>query len=73
MPGLALSAIAPFLLLPAKPAGVAILLGFAAAWGLARLAHRQIGGHTGDVLGAIEVITECVVLAVLATWLAPSH
>ena len=32
---------------------------------VARLARRQIGGHTGDVLGACAVLTECVVLSVL--------
>lgn len=32
---------------------------------LARLARRQIGGHTGDVLGACAVLTECVALTSL--------
>jgi adenosylcobinamide-GDP ribazoletransferase len=65
--GLALSALAAWLLLPAEVAGAAIVLGFAAAIGLAELARRQIGGHTGDVLGAIEVVIECVVLTVIAS------
>jgi adenosylcobinamide-GDP ribazoletransferase len=73
IPGLALSIIAPFLLVPARPAGAAILLGFGAAMGFTWLAHRQIGGHTGDVLGATEVVTECLVLTVLTTGLALSH
>jgi len=29
-------------------------------------ARRQIGGHTGDVLGATEVVVECATLTVLA-------
>ncbi len=32
---------------------------------VARLARRQVGGHTGDVLGACAVLTECVVLTAL--------
>jgi adenosylcobinamide-GDP ribazoletransferase len=43
-----------------------IVLGFGAASIMARVAHSQIGGHTGDVLGASEVVTECVVLTVVA-------
>ncbi|WP_317135291.1 hypothetical protein [Nguyenibacter vanlangensis] len=33
---------------------------------MAGLARRQIGGHTGDVLGACAVIVEGSVLSVLA-------
>jgi adenosylcobinamide-GDP ribazoletransferase len=33
---------------------------------MAALARRQIGGHTGDVLGATEIVVECAVLSVLA-------
>ena len=47
-------------------ASTAVALGFASALGMTRLAQRQIGGYTGDVLGAIEVVTECVVLTALA-------
>ncbi len=36
--------------------------------GAARIARRQIGGHTGDVLGAAEQIAECAVLSVLAAF-----
>lgn len=44
---------------------VAATVGTAAiAW----LALRKIGGVTGDVLGAAEQITECLVLVVLASW-----
>jgi adenosylcobinamide-GDP ribazoletransferase len=45
---------------------VAILLAAVATYGLARLARRQIGGYTGDVLGAIEQVCEIAVLAAAA-------
>jgi adenosylcobinamide-GDP ribazoletransferase len=31
-----------------------------------QLAREKFGGHTGDILGATEVLTECVVLTLLA-------
>ena len=34
--------------------------------GTARLATRRIGGHTGDILGATEILAECLVLSYLA-------
>jgi adenosylcobinamide-GDP ribazoletransferase len=40
----------------------AVLVALAVAWA----ARRQIGGYTGDVLGAASVVTECVVLSLLA-------
>jgi len=43
-------------------AGVAVVAGAAMAW----LAWRQVGGITGDVLGATAVATECAVLTVLS-------
>jgi adenosylcobinamide-GDP ribazoletransferase len=43
-------------------APVALGGGVAAAWGMARLARRQIGGYTGDVLGAAQQAVETVVL-----------
>jgi adenosylcobinamide-GDP ribazoletransferase len=63
--GLGLAVVAAFLLLHAVPAIAVVVLGFGAASIMARVAHSQIGGHTGDVLGASEVVTECVVLTVL--------
>jgi adenosylcobinamide-GDP ribazoletransferase len=50
------------------PFGGALALVLVAATGavLARLAVRQIGGHTGDVLGAVEQASEIVVLLVAA-------
>jgi adenosylcobinamide-GDP ribazoletransferase len=56
-------------LLSCLPAGKAIVVAFVAlatCFGLARLARSQIGGHSGDVLGATEVIVECVTLTALA-------
>ena len=45
---------------------LAILIAAVATFGLARFARRQIGGYTGDVLGAIEQICEIAVLAAAA-------
>ena len=45
----------------------AILPAFAAVLRMALLARAQIGGHTGAVLGAVEQLTESVVLTALAT------
>jgi adenosylcobinamide-GDP ribazoletransferase len=36
---------------------------------MAWLAIRQIGGQTGDVLGAVEQVSEIVILLVAAAWL----
>jgi adenosylcobinamide-GDP ribazoletransferase len=65
--GLILSATVAFLLLPpAAATGATATVAFAALC-LSALAWRQIGGHTGDVLGATEVIAECATLGLLAT------
>ena len=63
--GLAVAAVVAWVLLPV---GVAVVAGLAAVvvgFGLARLGTRQIGGHSGDLLGATSVVAECVVLSVL--------
>ncbi len=65
--GLGLAVIAPFLFLPPLSGAGAVVLGFGSAWMLTLVAGRQIGGHTGDVLGAVEVVTECVVLTLIAS------
>ena len=39
-----------------------------AGWTLARLAIRQIGGQTGDILGAFEQIGEILILLVAAAF-----
>ena len=48
---------------------VAILLLAAVAGFMAWLCRRQIGGQTGDVLGALEQACEILVLLVAAAWL----
>jgi adenosylcobinamide-GDP ribazoletransferase len=64
--GLVLSATVAFLLLsPAAAASATATAGLAALF-LSVLAWRQIGGYTGDVLGATEMIAECSVLGLLA-------
>ena len=52
------------------PAAVLSMAG-AACCGLVvgRLARRQVGGHTGDVLGASQQVTEAVVLSLLVAML----
>lgn len=45
-----------------KAAAAALLAGAGAAFAVAWLARRQIGGHTGDVLGAVQQLTEIGVL-----------
>jgi adenosylcobinamide-GDP ribazoletransferase len=46
--------------------GVALILMTAAVAGTAMLARRQIGGYTGDVLGAFEQVGEIVMLLAAA-------
>ena len=48
---------------------IALLLVAAASGLLAWLALRQIGGQTGDVLGAVEQTGEILILLVAAVWL----
>ena len=52
----------------ASPAVVALafLLAYATGVFIARVAQRQIGGYTGDVLGATQQTTEIVVLLTLS-------
>jgi adenosylcobinamide-GDP ribazoletransferase len=53
--------------LPVLPAIAAVILGLGSCLAVTGLAYKQIGGHTGDVLGAGEVISECVVLTAIAS------
>jgi adenosylcobinamide-GDP ribazoletransferase len=46
---------------------ITLLMLFLAALLLARLATRQFGGQTGDVLGAMEQIAECVIFLAAAS------
>ena len=55
-----------FLTLPAVSAIIAAIIAAIAAASLAVLAQRQIGGQTGDVLGAAEQVCEIAVLVTLA-------
>jgi adenosylcobinamide-GDP ribazoletransferase len=64
--GLGLAGLAFLFLLPIGGALIVAVAAGAAALTVAQLARAQIGGHTGDVLGATEVIVECVTLTVLA-------
>lgn len=45
---------APLLLLPPSVAAAGVLVGALAGGGVALVARRLIGGHTGDTLGAVE-------------------
>ena len=64
--GLGVSIAASFVLLPLRPALAAVVFGAGASLLLARMAAARIGGYTGDVLGATEMVTECVALTALA-------
>lgn len=65
-PGLALGVGLAFLLLPAGAALAATLAAALAGLGVAWLARRQVGGHTGDILGACAVLAECAALSALS-------
>ena len=65
-------ALAVGVLLIALPAGVilpVLLCGAAAALLLAGLVKRQIGGQTGDALGAIQQVSELACLIALSVFL----
>jgi len=51
----------------------AALVAAVCACAIGLLALRQIGGHTGDVLGAAEQVAETAILLLLAAlaWRAP--
>lgn len=63
---LAIGAILAWLALGPVDGALALAVALAAAYVLHRLAHRLIGGYTGDILGAIEQLGEIAVLAVAA-------
>ncbi len=54
------------LFLPVGPGIAAVVAGAAAAAAFAAFAKNQIGGHTGDVLGALQQVTEVAVLLAVA-------
>jgi adenosylcobinamide-GDP ribazoletransferase len=66
--GFALALAAPFLLLSPLVAIVVLACGLAASLVMTGLARLQIGGHSGDVLGATEVVVECAVLTAIVVF-----
>jgi adenosylcobinamide-GDP ribazoletransferase len=62
-PGIA--TVLAFALLPSGAALGAIVAALVSALVIGWIAHRQLGGYTGDVLGAAVVVTECAVLALM--------
>ncbi len=65
--GAAIAILAALTLLPPAMATAGVIAAAGAALATANLAHRQIGGHTGDVLGAAQQLAEIgFLLAVLA-------
>jgi adenosylcobinamide-GDP ribazoletransferase len=62
----AFSIVMVFALLPAPKATIALAITMLAGWRLAAVARNHIGGTTGDVLGACEIATECLVLTLCA-------
>jgi len=52
------TALLPLLLLPLPEVLCGLTLATLATWWLARMFHRQIGGYTGDCLGATQQLSE---------------
>ena len=63
----AVALVMPFLLVAPVLAIVILGLGALTALIATGLARWQVGGHTGDILGAVEVMIECVVLTAIAS------
>ncbi len=63
---LAIAAVLFIIALPFSTALIAAAAGCVAAVAMAVLARRQIGGYTGDVLGAVEQAAETAILLALA-------
>ncbi|MGI9420492.1 MAG: adenosylcobinamide-GDP ribazoletransferase [Geminicoccaceae bacterium] len=66
--GIALAVLVSFLALPFGAVVVAVALCGVVAWAFLRLAQRQIGGITGDVLGGMQQILEIACLAAIVAW-----
>ena len=65
--GAAIAVLLALALLPASMAASGLVAAAAGAFVVARLARRQIGGHTGDVLGAAQQLAEInFLIAILA-------
>jgi adenosylcobinamide-GDP ribazoletransferase len=69
MLGVALAGLTLVVLLPLTSAVAVAVAATAACLLLTRLVRQQIGGHTGDALGAVEVMVECTTLTILAATL----
>jgi adenosylcobinamide-GDP ribazoletransferase len=65
---LGIAVVVALLCLGAVPGLAAVVVAAAAVAGLARLAQRQIGGYTGDVLGAAQQVGEIAVLLTAAAF-----
>jgi adenosylcobinamide-GDP ribazoletransferase len=65
--GILAASVVTLAVLPLPAAALAITMSVTAALVVAALAERRIGGYTGDVLGAVEQVVECLVLTVAAT------
>ncbi len=63
---LAIAAVIAWIALGPVVAAVALVATLILAWAMARLGKRLIGGYTGDVLGAVEQLSEIAVLAIAA-------
>jgi adenosylcobinamide-GDP ribazoletransferase len=63
---LAIAAIVAWITLGPIAAAIALLVTAAIAWSMAQLGKRLIGGYTGDILGAIEQLSEIAILAIAA-------
>jgi adenosylcobinamide-GDP ribazoletransferase len=61
---LAIAAIIAWIALGPVVAAIALVAILAIAWAMARLGKRLIGGYTGDILGAVEQLSEIAALAV---------
>jgi adenosylcobinamide-GDP ribazoletransferase len=68
--GLAVAVVGSLAALPTWTALAMIAVALGVSLAVAKLARGQIGGYTGDVLGAGEVTIECVALTVAASLIA---
>jgi adenosylcobinamide-GDP ribazoletransferase len=68
--GFLIAALLTLLLLTPPAASALVLMMVLAPLPLAALAHKQIGGHTGDVLGATQQVAEITGLLVLSAVIA---
>jgi adenosylcobinamide-GDP ribazoletransferase len=59
--------VASFTLLPVHVAAILFAASAVTIACIVHLAHKHIGGYTGDVLGALEVVVECVALTAIAS------